>query len=62
MLASIHAPAIAIETPLHALKVNKTAVTNSETKSSHKVISGYWVGIVDLQSLKGSLKNLNHKW
>ena len=41
---------------VHALQVNKTAVTNSETKSSHKLISGYWVGILDLQSLKGSIK------
>ena len=44
---------------MHALQVNKTAVTNSETKSSHKLISGYWVGILDLQSLKGSIRNLN---
>jgi hypothetical protein len=52
MSASIHAPAIAIATPVHALQGNNTTITNSKTPS----ISGYWVGILDLQSIQGNIK------
>jgi hypothetical protein len=54
MSASIHAPAIAIATPVFALPSNNN--TNIKTT---KVISGYWVGIIDLPSIQGSIKNLN---
>jgi hypothetical protein len=56
MSASIHAPAIAIATPVYALQDNNIT-TNSKT--ANKVISGYWVGIVDLPSIQESIKNLN---
>ena len=59
MSASIHAPAIAIATPVYALQANNTTITNSNTTNSHKIISGYWVGILDLRSIQGSIKNLN---
>ena len=39
MSASIHAPAIAIATPVYALQDNNTS------KNANQVISGYWVGI-----------------
>jgi hypothetical protein len=39
---SIHAPAIAIATPVYALQDNNT--TNNKATNSHKLISGYWVG------------------
>ncbi|HZA06704.1 MAG TPA: cache domain-containing protein [Nitrososphaeraceae archaeon] len=55
MSASIHAPAIAIATPVYALQDNNT-ITG---KTTNKVISGYWVGILDLQSVQESIKNLN---
>jgi hypothetical protein len=54
MSASIHAPAIVIATPVFALPSNNN--TNIKTT---KVISGYWVGIMDLPSIQGSIKNLN---
>ena len=57
MSASIHAPAIAIATPVYALQDNNT--TNSKATNSHKLISGYWVGILDLLDIQGSIKNLN---
>ena len=53
MSASIHAPAIAIATPVYALPSNNTNIKTA------KVISGYWVGIIDLPSIQGSIKNLN---
>jgi hypothetical protein len=55
MSASIHAPAIAIATPVYALSSNNT----TNIKTTNKVISGYWVGIIDLPSIQGSIKNLN---
>ena len=55
MSASIHAPAIAIATPVHALQDNNTTTS----KTANKVISGYWVGILDLPSIQESIKNLN---
>jgi hypothetical protein len=57
MSASIHAPAIAIATPVYALQDNNT--TNSKATNSHKLISGYWVGILDLLDIQGSIKNLD---
>jgi hypothetical protein len=57
MSASIHAPAIAIATPVYALQDNNT--TNNKATNSHKLISGYWVGILDLPSIQRSIKNLN---
>ena len=59
MSASIHAPAIAIATPVYALQDNNTAITNSKICNNHKVISGYWVEILDLRSIQGSIKDLN---
>jgi hypothetical protein len=56
MSASIHAPAIAIATPVYALQNNNTT---TNIKTTYKVISGYWVGIIDLPSIQGSIKNLN---
>jgi hypothetical protein len=53
MSASIHAPAIAIATPVYALQ------DNSNNKTTNKVISGYWVGIIDLPTIQESIKNLN---
>jgi hypothetical protein len=52
MSASIHAPAIAIATPVYALQDNNSITAN-------KAISGYWVGILDLPSIQESIKNLN---
>jgi hypothetical protein len=59
MSASIHAPAIAIATPVYALQDYNTTITNSKTSNNHKVISGYWVEILDLRSIQGSIKDLN---
>jgi hypothetical protein len=58
MSASIHAPAIAIATPVYALQNNNDNTTSSK-KTANNVISGYWVGIVDLPSIQESIKNLN---
>jgi hypothetical protein len=55
MSASIRAPAIAIATPVYALQDNN----NTTSKTTNKVISGYWVGILDLPSIQESIKNLN---
>ena len=55
MSASIHASAIAIATPVYALQDNN----NTTNKNTNKVISGYWVGILDLPSIQESIKNLN---
>jgi hypothetical protein len=55
MSASIRAPAIAIATPVYALQDNN----NTSSKTTNKVISGYWVGILDLPSIQESIKNLN---
>ncbi len=54
--ASIHAPAIAIATPVYAPPDNNNTTTS---KTANKVISGYWVGILDLPSIQESIKNLN---
>jgi hypothetical protein len=51
MSASIHAPAIAIATPVYALQDNNNNNTTS-SKTTNKVISGYWVGILDYQVYK----------
>jgi hypothetical protein len=56
MSASIHAPAIAIATPVYALQDNNTTTTS---KTTNKVISGYWVGILDLPSIQESIQSLN---
>src|SRR5918911_2747900 len=53
MSASIHAPEIAIATPVYALPSNNTNIKTA------KVISGYWVGIIDLPSIQASIKDLN---
>jgi hypothetical protein len=58
MSASIHAPAIAIATPVYALQDNNNT-SNSKATNSHKLISGYWVGILDLRDIQGSIKNLD---
>jgi hypothetical protein len=55
MSASIHAPAIAIATPIYAPQDDNTTTS----KTTNKVISGYWVGILDLPSIQESIKNLN---
>ena len=55
MSASIHVPATAIATPIYSLQDN-TPITSSKTNKS---ISGYWVGISDLRSIRQSIKNLN---
>jgi hypothetical protein len=55
MSASIRAPAIAIATPVYSLQDNN----NTSSKTTNKVISGYWVGILDLPSIQESIKNLN---
>jgi hypothetical protein len=55
--SSIHAPAIAIATPVYAPQDNDNNTTTSKT--TNKVISGYWVGILDLPSIQESIKNLN---
>jgi hypothetical protein len=57
MSASIHAPAIAIATPVYALQDNNNKTTNFKT--TNKVISGYWVGILDLPTIQESIKKLN---
>jgi hypothetical protein len=58
MSASIHAPAIAIATPVYALQDNNNNNTTS-SKTTNKVISGYWVGILDLPGIQESIKKLN---
>jgi hypothetical protein len=58
MSASIHAPVIAIATPVYALQ-NNNDNTISSKKTANKLISGYWVGMVDLSSIQESIKNLN---
>ena len=57
MSASIHAPAIAIATPVYALQDNNNNTTASKT--ANKVISGYWVGILDLPTIQESINKLN---
>jgi hypothetical protein len=52
MSASIHRPATAIAIPVCNLQDDTTSKTN-------KLISGYWVGIVDLRSIQQSIRNLN---
>ena len=32
---------------------------DNTSKTTNKVISGYWVGILDLPSIQGSIKKLN---
>ena len=59
MSASIHAPAIAIATPVYALQDNNNNNNTTTSKTTNKVISGYWVGILDLPSIQESIKNLN---
>jgi hypothetical protein len=56
MSASIHAPAIAIATPVYAVQDNNNTTSS---KTSNKVISGYWVGILDLPSIQESIKKLS---
>jgi len=56
MSASIHAPAIAIATPVYALQDNNKT---TNIKTTNKVISGYWVGILDLPTIQESMKKLN---
>ena len=56
MSASIHAPAIAIAIPVYALQDNNNTTAS---KTTNKVISGYWVGVLDLPSIQESIKNLN---
>ena len=55
--ASIHVPATGIATPVYSFQGNN-ATTNTSTTTS-KLISGYWVEILDLQSIQESIKNLN---
>jgi hypothetical protein len=57
MSASIHVPATAIATPVYSLQ-DITTNNNSKT-TTNKLISGYWVGILDLHSIQQSIKNLN---
>jgi len=54
MSASIHRPATAIAIPVYSLEDNTTT-----SKTNNKLISGYWVGIVDLRSIQQSIRNLN---
>lgn len=53
MSASIHRPATAIAIPVYSFQDDTTSKTNN------KLISGYWVGIVDLRSIQQSIRNLN---
>ena len=50
-------PATGIATPVYSLQGNNVTTNTSTTTS--KLISGYWVGILDLQSIQESIKNLN---
>ncbi|MFZ0328294.1 MAG: cache domain-containing protein [Nitrososphaeraceae archaeon] len=58
MSASIHSPATAIAVPVYS--VQKTdAYSYDNGNKTNKVISGYWVGILDLRSILQSIRNLN---
>lgn len=54
--ASIHVPATAIAVPVYATKENNN---NTYNNISPVNLSGYWVGIVDLNSIQRSIKSLN---
>lgn len=54
MSASIHRPATAIAIPVYGFQDDTTT-----SKTNNKLISGYWVGIVDLCSIQQSIRNLN---
>jgi hypothetical protein len=58
MSASIHRPATAIAIPVYSLE-DKTTTTTTSNNTNNKLISGYWVGIVDLRSIQQSIRNLN---
>ncbi|MBA3977058.1 MAG: cache domain-containing protein [Nitrosopumilus sp.] len=65
--ASIHAPATAIAVPVYSTTENSNIISNSSDNSNGNnnidnktgyLLTGYWVGIVDLQSVNETIKNL----
>jgi hypothetical protein len=56
--ASIHSPATAIAVPVASIQKTDAYTYDNSNKTSN-VISGYWVGILDLRSILHSIRNLN---
>jgi len=60
--SSIHAPATAIAVPVYSTTENSNIIINSSDSSNGNNSidnkTGYWVGIVDLQSVNETIKNL----
>jgi hypothetical protein len=60
--ASIHAPATAIAIPVYSVTENNNNVNNisnnGATSKNNNLISGYWVGVIDLQSVNQTIENL----
>jgi hypothetical protein len=57
--ASIHSPAIAVAVPVDRIRITDTVVSNNSSNKTNQVISGYWVGILDLRSILQDIRNLN---
>ncbi|HEY7572336.1 MAG TPA: cache domain-containing protein [Nitrososphaeraceae archaeon] len=57
--ASIHSPAIAIAVPVDRIQKTDTFASNNSSNKTNKLISGYWVGILDLRSILQDIRNLN---
>jgi hypothetical protein len=57
--ASIHSPAIAVAVPVDRIQITDTVVSNNISNKTNQVISGYWVGILDLRSILQDIRNLN---
>lgn len=60
--ASIHAPATAIAVPVYSVTENNNnnnISNNGATSKNNNLITGYWVGIIDLQSVNQTIENLS---
>jgi hypothetical protein len=57
--ASIHAPATAIAIPVYSVTENNNISNNGVTSKNNNLIKGYWVGIIDLQSVNQTIEDLS---
>ena len=60
--ASIHAPATAIAIPVYPVSENNNnnnISNNGATSKNNNLITGYWVGIIDFQSINQTIENLS---
>jgi Cache domain len=57
--ASIHVPATAIVVPVYSTVVNGNNNNNNTDSTIKPLLSGYWVGILDLRSIDEIIKKLN---